>query len=160
MASGPLDGMDPRHVAAAEAFLSGESIPEIAATAGVTRQTAWRWFQRADVAALVAEAQEAAAAGALATLRASAQRAARTIVAILDEADPALRLRAAAELLDRVGVAAAEDEADADGESAVLSADGSTLTLGGRRYVAAPSGHEGDPEVTASEGEEDHSETP
>ncbi|MBI2892385.1 MAG: helix-turn-helix domain-containing protein [Deltaproteobacteria bacterium] len=96
--------LDPRHEAAVESFLAGQSVPEIASAAGVSRSTAWRWLQRVDCQAAIAEAQRCAAEGAIATLRVAAQKAARCVVALLDDPEASLRLRAAEALLTRCGV--------------------------------------------------------
>lgn len=122
--------LDPRHAAAVEAFLAGQSIPEIAATAGVTRSTVWRWLQRPDCQAAILEAQRCGLEGAVATLRHSAGRAARRIVAAIDDEDPGLALRAAGEVLDRIGLmpdGAIDAEEQGDG----------SLTIRGERWVKA-----------------------
>jgi hypothetical protein len=145
------------------ALLSGLGVERAAVAAGRDRSTGFRWAKREDVTAALAEGQRAGREVASLVLEGAALEAAEVVRELMGrETDPQTRLRAATVVLDRVGLTAPMPD-DGDGESAVVSTDGSWIQLGGVRYsrdvTPRPIGHgneDGEPAVTDAEGEEDH----
>lgn len=102
------NGLQPKRQRAVELLLAGKTHAEVGEALGVRRETIWKWTQNAEVAAelhcrrqarqeLVGDLLDAAAVEALQTLQA---------LMVAPEVPPAVRVRAAAQLLDRAGVVA------------------------------------------------------
>lgn len=90
--------------ALAAALLSGKSIPQAAIAAGVTERTAYRWTKDPVFLAELAKLRREAIRASLDFLTAAARAAAGEIVITMRNPDvpPAVRLRAACEVLDRL----------------------------------------------------------
>lgn len=130
------DPLRPEHARLVELRLEGVTVDACAARLSIDRATAYRWLTRPDVKAALAEGQAAGrdvAAGILAGL---APRAADVLGELLDAEDPHVRVRAAREILDRVGIvrppALEEDET-----TIAVSDDGATVYLDGATYRRA-----------------------
>ncbi len=91
---------------AAELLLAGYSIPEAAAQLGRRRETVWRWAQDPVVAGWISEQRQARRLTVASALDDAALEAVRLLRSVLnDPGQPgSVRVRAAAELLDRAGV--------------------------------------------------------
>lgn len=152
------DPLRPDRARFAELRVSGETIEACAAKLGISRATAFRWLLRSDVRAALAEAQAQGREVAAGILQGHAARAAEVLGEALSDPDASVRVRAAGQVLDRVGLVAPPPEALEEGDDAgVLSADEQVLTLGGRRYVLEGENHRPVlPEDTDSDCEEDH----
>ncbi len=91
---------------AAELLLAGYSIPEAAAQLGRRRETVWRWAQDPVFAGWLSEQRQARRLAVATALDDAALEAVRLLRSVLnDPGQPgSVRVRAAAELLDRAGV--------------------------------------------------------
>ena len=154
---GERNPLQPNHARFVELRLVGDTFDAIGAKLGVDRSTCFRWAQRADVRAALAEAQAEGRTVAAGILYGHAPRAAEVLGEALADADASVRVRAAGQVLDRIGL----DGEPAEDEAEMLDAD--TIVFGGVRYIRdvtpRASGHEdedGDPAVTGPKCEEDY----
>ncbi len=101
--------LPPRLARALDVMLDGGTNTEVAAELGVDRVTVWRWRSRPEVIAILEHARRARVTEIAGRLQDAAHCALDLLVhAVRDDRVPiAVRVRAAAELLDRVGFSAA-----------------------------------------------------
>jgi hypothetical protein len=131
----------PDHARFVELRLAGETFDAIARAIDVNRVTCFRWAQRADVRTALAEGQAEGRRVAAGILLGHAPRAAEVLGEALADPDASVRVRAAGQVLDRIGL----DGEPAEDEAEMLDAD--TIVFGGVQYkrVVTPraSGHRG-----------------
>lgn len=100
----PIEGLTEKQSRAFWLSFAGETDVSIAAQLEIARTTVWRWRSLPAWSGAESALKAYRRAAAKAVLEAGAQRAAQRIAEIVDSADEAVALRAAAEVLDRSGV--------------------------------------------------------
>ena len=100
---------------AVELFGEGATTAEVGAALGISRVTAWRWLSEPETRHAIGKIRDARASAAGLRLEYVATRAVDVLDGLLDDRDAphAVRLRAACELLDRVGFGHADRAASA-----------------------------------------------
>lgn len=97
--------MTDKQYIAMDLLLMGKSTEEVGKAVGVRRETVWRWTKDPDFAAKIDEARAERRERLSIAIEDAAHRAAEVLVSGLDDSAPwGVRLRAAENILNRVGV--------------------------------------------------------